>query len=134
VSARFCRGVVAVLSAFGVLGLLVLPAEHVHAAGLGDRGHREVVHRHFEPHHSPPSGAALEHGDDHHDVRWLSVAVVNAHPIYEIHRTTQVAVHVTAEFQPPLMAAHFADDLCASAHDPPWVSQHPLRGPPSCSF
>ena len=47
VSGRLRRQIAALLSTLSVLGLVVLPAEHVHVAADRDH-HANVIHRHFE--------------------------------------------------------------------------------------
>jgi hypothetical protein len=128
------RRIVAVFTAIGVLGLLFLPAEHIHAGDAPDGHHAEVIHRHFDPHHSPAQGVAFEHGDDHDDVQWLSLAFVNPHRIPHVYPAAQVAHKLLSACLPPLTFHGSVEDVFASAHDPPWQTHTGLRGPPSPSL
>ncbi|MDQ3486223.1 MAG: hypothetical protein M3468_00650 [Acidobacteriota bacterium] len=67
------RRLTAIVAAFAVALLGLLPAEHVHAPeerGVGE----SVTHRHVVETHSTAAGAILDH-DDHAGVRVLSSAV-----------------------------------------------------------
>jgi hypothetical protein len=134
VPARVRRKLVAVFTAFGVLGLLFLPAEHVHAGDVQDGHHAEVIHRHFDPHHSPAHGVAFEHGGDNDDVQWLSVSFAKPHRIPHVYRAAQLVQNLFSACQPPLTFHGSIENVRASAHDPPWQAQNGLRGPPSFSL
>jgi hypothetical protein len=134
VPARVRRKIVAVFTAFGVLGMLFLPAEHVHSGDTQDGRHADVIHRHFERHHSPAPGVSFEHGDDNDDVHWLSVSFANPHRIPHVYRAAQLVQNLLSAFQPPLTFHGSIENVRASAHDPPWQVQNGLRGPPSFSL
>jgi hypothetical protein len=129
------RKIVAVFTAFGVTGLLFLPAEHIHARDAQDGHDAEVIHRHFDAHPSSTQGVAFEHGDDDDHIQWLSVPFANPHRIPHEYRAAPL-VHslLFSASQPPLNVCGSAENVFASAHDPPWQTRTGLRGPPSLSL
>jgi hypothetical protein len=123
---RTSRAVIAGALALGVAGLLVLPAEHLHLAGL-PAGHH--AHRHFAPHHQPVGGAVLDPAGGE-DVRWLDTPS-------DAPRTAPRVAPVAARrgwlfaVEPPAREARLrAASPHPSTHDPPLTS-HGLRAPPA---
>lgn len=128
VGSRLARKLIACLSVLGVLGLAVLPSEHVHSRS--DHGRRsEVVHRHFEPHHPVGAGATVDHPDDE-NAQYLSSAFTMAKPAPRLYPADQFVVVAFSTLQPPPVRWRSLPALFVSVHDPPWTTPHNLRGPP----
>jgi hypothetical protein len=113
----------------GLLGAALLPPEHIHVA-RGDGDHvRQVVHRHFESHHSAASPIAIEHDDDDHDVQWLTLAFTATHWAAALAQPFVVTAFALVTIQPTIERT--IPLLMISAHDPPWASPSGLRAPPN---
>ena len=78
------RSVTVCVSVLAVLGLAILPPEHLHARHSDDDHQRDVVHRHFEAH--PSSGAGARAGHDEAVPQWLASAYLNAGPVTRLDR------------------------------------------------
>jgi hypothetical protein len=128
---RTLRRPVACLAVLGLVGLAVLPAEHIHAVQT-DNGHRsDVVHRHVGAHHhTAPTDPAVD--EDHHDeALWLGSSFVVppsgspvhplSHLLYEVLWITDAPRIVRATLSTPPIAGH----------DPPWTRSLAPRAPPS---
>jgi hypothetical protein len=121
------------LAVLGVLGLGLLPPEHVHVTYTPD-GHRsEFVHRHFGAHHRAPDAAdtAVEHGDRDHQPRWLSSLFTGP----SVNSPVQPVGQLYHEYPPvePLAeaSARSRELIDVSVPDPPWTTSHGLRAPPT---
>ena len=71
-SGSLLRRVSAGLGALGVIGLALLPPEHVHLAADHYDVRAEVVHRHFQPHHPVAPQIHVENLDE--DATYLNSA------------------------------------------------------------
>jgi hypothetical protein len=114
----------------GVLGLALLPPEHVHAAaGHDDDAHAEVVHRHFERHAASPPQTHAEDPDE--DATYLaSVFTIPADETLARPDGDATAADWLLRPVSRLTSWHRQSrDL--RVHDPPWGRAHTLRGPPS---
>lgn len=123
------RKLVAWLGTLGVLGLALLPAEHVHAR-TGHGHHTEVVHRHFQPHHTV--GEAARFDDDDHDGEALYLTAVFTAPSIAsvVHLTGALFVAPVPLLKPPQLSGSALPSPDAPGHDPPGTSSHGLRAPP----
>jgi len=134
VSGRLRRQVVAILSACSVLGLVVLPAEHVHGAADRDH-HANVVHRHVEVHHSDHDGPAIENSDHDDTVRWLTVPFARPNPSPPVTPSTVLLIAIAPRAAPPRLTFDGSiERVAASAHDPPERTPNGLRAPPAPSL
>lgn len=119
----------ACLVTLGIIGLAVLPPEHVHlAADRDDHLRGEVVHRHFEPHHADFPQSHLENPDA--DAAYLSGAfTLPGQPSVVAPDGSSLVLEAADPAVPGFTQWHGnARDL--RAHDPPWARAHALRGPP----
>jgi hypothetical protein len=121
------RRACACLGVVGVLGLGVLPPEHVHFVADHDHEPAELVHRHFEPHHTTSLQAHVESPEAATYLSGVFIVPAQEAPIAP---GAFVVVAVTPE---PITrnCTHWRGsgrDL--RVHDPPWARCHPLRGPP----
>lgn len=113
----------------GVLGLALLPPEHVHLTRTRDGHHAELIHRHLESHFGTGHSNALHDGDD--DVEWLQAAFT----VPPVSPLAFSAIELTDGR--PLVprratgAEKVISSVRLSAHDPPWVPTSGLRAPPS---
>ena len=128
------RRSVALVAALGVLGMPLLPPEHVHISESDDHGHSEFIHRHFEPHHpveTPHHADDLE--IDHQDEEaalWVDTPFVGptSVPLVSVDR---VVVQELPVLEPrPLVRWTLTFDHI-SVHDPPWIASTGLRAPPT---
>jgi len=135
---RFLRQSVAALAVLGVLGLALLPREHVHVLQAAEGHHSDLIHRHFEPHrpdvdargHTAGALPGVDHPDE--DAQYLSSPFIGPDPAPQIAPAQlPVAAHSSVPRLPPLLGwlprlPH------ASAHGPPpWARPHGLRAPPT---
>jgi hypothetical protein len=129
---RALQKLFAVLGAFGVLSLAVLPAEHVHVAQVRDGHHAGVVHRHYEPHHA--AGRDTNFTDDDHDIHWLDSSFTSPQPTPH-----QPPIHQLLNERPQLQAPEATCRRTArldsvSVHDPPPLTPSGLRAPPPAAI
>lgn len=119
----------AVLALLGLLGLAVLPPEHVHEQD--DHGHHtELVHRHFEAHH-PASSSTHVDDDADEDAHYLTAVFTESDPSFHGGRIDGVVV-VAVALTPSLLVSQVAlDGPAALGHDPPWRSSLNPRAPPT---
>lgn len=117
------------LAVLGLLGLSVLPREHVHATHMPDGGHADVVHRHFEPHHSSGAAPELEHHSDE-AAQWLTATFVAPTPASTVHPVTQFVTLDPHRPQLLQVSRGTRPVLHVSVHAPPWAASHGLRAPP----
>lgn len=125
----------ALIAAFGLLCLPLLPPEHVHVSESEEHGHSEYVHRHFEPHHpieaTHPAGHAPEfdHQDNEAalwlDAPYLSPASIHVLPAHD------VVVSELPQLEPRPLPRWTLTFEHNSVHDPPWVAAIGLRAPPT---
>lgn len=128
------RRFVACVSAVGVFGLALLPAEHVHVARTDDGRHTDVIHRHYEPHHPHHwvgSEARLGDHDDDDDAQWLSSAFIGPKLPSHLYPVAQLLAEDLAFLQPQRMCRGMLPSIRVSVHDPPWTTRYPLRAPPA---
>ena len=131
VCSRVLQRLVAILGAAGVLGLGLLPSEHVHVTRTPDGHHSDVIHRHFESHHPIETEASIGHGDD--DVHWLESSFTSPTPPPHAYPVTQL-LNERLQAPPPQPAYEWTiRAVRVSVHDPPWMSASGLRAPPSLS-
>lgn len=117
----------AAFAVVGVLGLVSLPAEHVHL--IAEHGeHSEVVHRHLAPHHHTERTTNVDHDDG--DAQYLSseFTVPTAS-----HGAPIVSLVITSLplLQPPTVLSWALTSRHVRVHDPPWATALGLRAPPS---
>jgi hypothetical protein len=120
---------VAWLAVLGIVGMAVLPPEHVHlGADHDDHVRPEVVHRHFAPHHQISIETHVEPPEA--DATYIHAAF-----------TVPEQASLAAPDTPPFVVLPQAEVLVISTqwhqtgrdlrdHDPPWARPHALRGPP----
>jgi hypothetical protein len=118
----------ACLGAFGILGLAILPPEHVHLGDHDDHARAEV-HRHYQPHQPTAIQTHVEPPDQ--DATYLSDAFIVPAPVStDAPEESPSALIAPLDLQPRHAVWQPAGrDL--RAHDPPWARAHALRGPPS---
>jgi len=117
------RGWVAAVSVLGLLGLGVLPPEHLHA----HEGCRlDVVHRHLTAHHQPGPGTRIE---DDAAPRWLDSSYVNGDRVSHVHRG-DTPVPLVSTQAPPETRDGLARPQSISIHDPPPGMSFGPRAPP----
>jgi hypothetical protein len=131
VLSRVLPRIAVVLGIGGVLGLALLPAEHMHRVEVADGHHSEIIHRHFESHHPIGSHARIDHDDDDREVQWLTTSFL--HPNHAGQPSPDSALvddrpHASA-VEPSLRRTF--QPLHVSIHDPPCRVPSCLRGPPS---
>ena len=123
---------VACLAVLGVLGLDVLPPEHVHlGVDLADHVRLEVLHRHYAPHHPTFNQTHVEPGEN--EATYLSDAFTMPTPA-AAQGPDEASFVLLADGCLPLGATQWhpvGRDL--RAHAPPWAYGYALRGPPSLS-
>ena len=123
------------LAIAGLLGLPLLPPEHVHISESDDHRHSEFIHRHFEAHH-PIEVAHATHATpevDHQDedaALWLDTLYLTAikAPLPSIDR---VVVQELPLLQPRPLPRWTLEFEHLSLHDPPWIAPSGLRAPPT---
>ena len=123
------RRLLATVGVLGILGLALLPPEHVHLGEDHDDHVRpDVVHRHFTPHHQISIETHVEPTEDDatyiHDAFTVpaqaSLAAPHTPPFVVLPQQ-EVVLGIT-QWQPT------GCDL--RVHDPPWACAQGLRGPP----
>ena len=126
---------VAIAAVFGLLGLPLLPPEHVHVTESESGEHSEIVHRHFEPHHP----AFVDHDADHHDQEfdhqdeaalWIDAPYVAAAAI-SVPSFCPAIVQQLPVIEPQAFPRWTLEFEHISVHDPPWVASTGLRAPPT---
>jgi ABC-type Zn2+ transport system substrate-binding protein/surface adhesin len=129
------RRPVAIAAVFGLLGLPLLPPEHVHVTESESGEHSEIVHRHFESHHP----GHVEHDADHHDhefdhqdeaALWIDAPFVARAPAF-VPAFAAVVVQTLPVLQPQPFPRWTLEFDHISVHDPPWVASTGLRAPPT---
>lgn len=128
------RRTVASVAALGMLGLVLLPSEHVHRARTAEGRHTDVIHRHFKPHHSHhvtvAEAGVEDHGDGEH-ARWLSSLFITPKLPPKVVRVDYLLTRDLALPQPAQVSPGTPPSTYVSVHDPPWGSAHGLRAPPT---
>lgn len=119
----------AVLALLGLLGLALLPPEHVHDQDH-DGHHVELVHRHFDAHH-PVSNQTHVDDDADEDAHYLTAVFTRSEPSLDGGRPDDPAVEAVALVRPPLVSQVAPDSPAALGHDPPWRSSLGSRAPPT---
>lgn len=128
------RHPIAVAAVLGLLGLPLLPQEHVHVTESESGEHSEIVHRHFESHHP----GHVDHDADHHDQEfdhqdeaalWIDAPFVASAPVF-IRSFARIVVQELPVPQPKPMPRWTMEFEHISVHDPPWVAATGLRAPP----
>ena len=120
----------ACLAILGVLGLGLLPGEHVHSRT--EQGHHtELVHRHFEPHHPIDAGVRVEDEDDHDgEAQFLTSAFTTSKAPDSVRRVDAALFGLLPPVggEEPAQCTPPSPD--ASGHDPPVAFSPGLRAPP----
>jgi hypothetical protein len=139
------RRPVALAAVLGLLGLPLLPQEHVHVTESESGEQSEIVHRHFESHHPghvehDPDHRDADHPDaDHHDrefdhqdeaALWIDAPFVARAPA-SAPLFTPVVVQELPALQPQPLPRWALEFEHISVHDPPWVASTGLRAPPA---
>jgi len=125
----------AIAAVFGLLGLPLLPPEHVHVTESESGEHSEIVHRHFESHHPAHVDHEIDrlHREfDHQDeaALWIDAPFV-APTIPFVPSFTPVVVQELPELHPQPLSRWTLEFEHISVHDPPWVASTGLRAPPT---
>jgi len=128
VANRSLRPSLACLAVLGVLGLALLPSEHVHSRTENDR-HSEFIHRHFEPHYPVESNPRVDHGDDD-EVQWFDSSFIAPKTGSHVYPANQLLEELWTT-EPPHAACGPIACAPESVHDPPWTTSNGLRAPPS---
>jgi hypothetical protein len=124
---RLPRRFVACLAVVGVLGLALLPSEHVHARD--EHGHHtDVIHRHFESHHPVQSDGRIDQGDDD-DEQYITAAFTAPESTLSVVVGALVVTDLPVP-KPQQRSGWALPSPDASAHDPPRTSSQGLRAPP----
>ena len=111
-----------------MLGLGLLPSEHVHVIQTQDGHHSDVIHRHFESHHPIETEASISHEDD--DIQWLESSFTSPKPpthAFPVHQLLNARVQAPP---PEPTCEGTIRAVRVSVHDPPWMSASGLRAPP----
>jgi hypothetical protein len=125
---RRARRFVACVAVVGVLGLALLPSEHVHARD--EHGHHtDVVHRHFESHHPVQSDGQIDQGDGD-DEQYITAAFTAPESTLSIVVGALVVTDLPVP-KPQQRSGWALPSPDASAHDPPRTSSQGLRAPPT---
>ena len=134
------RRPVALAAVLGLLGLPLLPQEHVHVTESKGGEHSEIVHRHFESHHPGHVEHDADHHDaDHHDQEvdhqdeaalWIDAPFVARAPA-SAPLFTPVVVQELPVLHPQPIPRWTLEFEHISVHDPPWVASTGLRAPPT---
>lgn len=131
------RRPVALAAVFGLLGLPLLPPEHVHVTESESGEHSEIVHRHFESHHPGHVDDDADHHDrdqafDHQDgaALWIDAPFVARAPV-SVPSFASVVVQELPVLQPQPFPRWTLEFDHISVHDPPWVASTGLRAPPT---
>jgi hypothetical protein len=123
--------IVAVLGVAGVLGLAVLPTEHMHRGLVHDGHHWDTIHRHFESHHPIGTRTAVDYADDDGNIQWITVSYTRP----ESGTRADPDSHLLDDRLPlptsQLILQRTLQPLQTSVHDPPWFSSCGLRAPPA---
>jgi hypothetical protein len=118
----------AIVALFSLVGLPLLPPEHVHVTEQ-EGHHAEFVHRHFESHHPVETESIFDHQDDAAAL-WLDTPFI-APDATHLPSAARVFVQELALLQPrPLPRWTLTFDHI-SVHDPPSASSTGLRAPPT---
>jgi hypothetical protein len=131
VLSRVLPRIAAMLGIAGVLGLALLPTEHMHRVEVQDGHHVEIIHRHFESHHPIGSHSRIDHDDDDHEIQWITTSFF--HPNYA-GQPSPDSEHVDGRPQASAVEPSFQgtfQQLHVSIHGPPGSTSHGLRGPPT---
>jgi len=118
-----------VLALLGLLGLALLPPEHVHDQDH-DGHHTELVHRHFEAHHPVPDQTHVDDDADE-DAHYLIAVFTESEPSFHGGRVDDVVAADVALTSPPLVSQVALDSPAALGHDPPWRYSLSPRAPPT---
>lgn len=126
------RKLVAVVGVCGLVGLALLPPEHVHLTEAPDGHHSDVVHRHYAPHHPIESHSNLD-GQDH-DIHWLDLAFTSPRSTPQQPLLNLVLSKCLQVLGPELTCDRAARVDDVSVHDPPPLGSFGLRAPPALSI
>ena len=111
-----------------MLGLGLLPSEHVHVIQTQDGHHSDVIHRHFESHHPIETEASISHEDD--DIQWLESSFTGPKPPSQAYPVNQL-LNERLQVRPSEPTCEWTiRAVRVSVHDPPWMSASGLRAPP----
>ena len=125
----FARKSVVGLAVCGMLALVWLPPEHVHATHTDEGHHAEVVHRHYEAHHPAGDERTVDHDADDL-VQWLDSPFTSPTRVSQV-PPSLLCLHDDVPVQQTLQPSRWTlPYVHASVHDPPWGASHGLRGPP----
>ena len=117
------------LAVLGVLGLALLPPEHLHVARAADGLDSDLIHRHFEPHH--PVGAESNIGHFENDeALWLDSPFTGPTAALQVYPVTQSLTEDLPVPQPQQTWRSGLPFAHVSVHDPPSATSHGLRAPP----
>jgi hypothetical protein len=125
----YAQRFVVLVAAAGLLGMPLLPPEHVHVTESDEGEHTEFIHRHFESHHPIETSPAFDHQDEEAAL-WLDTLFIGS-SVAHLPLITRVVVQELPLLQPrPLPRWTLSFDHI-SVHDPPWAASTGLRAPPT---
>ena len=127
-SAVTFRRSLALAAILSLLGMPLLPPEHVHVTE-SDHGHSEIIHRHFESHHHTAPAPEFDHQDEDPTL-WVDTPFVAAAAI-PIPTADRVFAQELPELQPRPLPRWTLEFDHISVHDPPWLAPTGLRAPPA---
>jgi hypothetical protein len=122
------RRALAFVSVIGLVGMPLLPPEHVHVTE--DEGHHtEFIHRHFESHHPLESQPFFDHQDEQAAL-WLDTPFIGTETAHAP-SADRVLEHELPILQPRPIPRWTLTFDHISVHDPPWAASIGLRAPPT---
>jgi hypothetical protein len=131
VSAGVVRRLVACLATLGVLGLALLPAEHLHTVRTEDGRHPDVVHRHLAPHAQPGSRTRVGDDDHHDEAVWIVSSFITPASAAHVYPVADLPAEDLPVARPTQADRGRTPSVPASGHDPPWARSYGLRAPPT---
>src|SRR4029453_10472049 len=115
-----------------MLGLALLPAEHLHRTHAPDGHHTSVTHRHVEAHQERETHAAFDDQDT--EIEWFDAAFTATHNSAPAQPPLPLLPDPFVCLEPSRAARGLAvRSVPASVHDPPWIAASGPRAPPFLS-
>ena len=124
------RGPVSVFAVFAVLGLGVLPGDHIHGARPDHGRNHPLLHSHVEPHHLVDGPTAIHADDDDANVVWVGT-VFTPHAPVKVGPPDAVAPAPSPVVVPAPTASPVYRRGDVLVHGPPGRAVDSPRAPPS---
>ena len=121
---------VALVGAVGLLGMPLLPPEHVHVTESKEGGHAEFIHRHFESHRPIQTARPEFDHQDEEAALWLDTPFISPNATH-LPSVDRVVVQDLPALQPQSLPRWTLRFDHISVHDPPWAAPSGLRAPPT---